>query len=182
MLSYLAKRAIGAFERRWAYDGSYMREIIERSGFDAIRPLDALGKVAKYRRDVPVSVYYAAKITAAIAADCGPCAQLIVSIAEAEGVVTSTLHALVAGDRAALTEDERLGFDLAQTTLAREPGDTVRAAILERFGHRGLVSLAYGLVSAQAFPTFKYAVGYGHACTRIRVDGAELPRGWKLPA
>ncbi|MDQ2858624.1 MAG: hypothetical protein M3R53_08255 [Candidatus Eremiobacteraeota bacterium] len=64
MVEHFARRAIGAFERRWRYDGSYMREILNEAGLGAIAPLAALGKVSKYRRDVPVSVYYSAKVTA----------------------------------------------------------------------------------------------------------------------
>ncbi|MGB8267318.1 MAG: hypothetical protein WCE44_13385 [Candidatus Velthaea sp.] len=182
MVSFFVKRAIDAFERRWGYDGSYMREILVEAGLGAILPLDALGKVSRYRRGVPASVYYAAKVTASLAADCGPCAQLVVSMAEADGVDPALLRTLVASDRDALGPDERLGYDLARATLAHENADEIRSAILARWGRRGVVSLAYALVAAQAFPTFKYAAGYARACTRVRVNGAEFPRGEALPA
>ncbi len=163
MLTFLAKRAIDAFERRWNYDHTYAREILQRAGFRAIQPLDALGRVSKYRRAVPAPMYYAAKITATIAADCGSCAQLAVTMARHEGVAPRVLRALAEGDREALGSDERLGYDLARATLAREPADDVRRAIVERYGYGALVSLAYALVAAQAFPTLKYALGYGSA-------------------
>jgi hypothetical protein len=174
VLKYLARRAVAAFERRWNYDASYVREVLDEGGVAAILPLDALTKVGKYRRDIPASVYYAAKVTASVAADCGACAQLTLSMAEAEGVGVETLRALVAGDRTALGEDERLGYDLARATLAHEPADDVREAVLRRWSRRGLVSLAYALVAAQAYPTFKYALGHGHACTRLRAGGIDL--------
>ncbi len=169
MLTRFAKRLIGAFERRWSYDGSYMREVVDRAGVEAILPLQALAKVSRYRRGVPASVYYAAKITAVLAADCGSCAQLMVTMARTEGVPADALRALVAGNRDALGPDERLGYDLARATLAREVAADLRAAILARWGYRGLVSLAYGLVAAQAFPTFKYALGHAHACARLSI-------------
>jgi len=169
MLTRFAKWMIGAFERRWSYDGSYMHEIVDGAGIGAILPLQGLAKVSRYRRGLPASVYYAAKITAAIAADCGSCAQLTVAMAQADGVPKGVLRALAAGDRDALGADERLGYDLARATLAREPAADVRAAILARFGERGLVSLAYGLVAAQAFPTLKYALGHAHACARLSI-------------
>ncbi len=169
MLTGLAKLAIGAFERRWSYDGSYMHEIVDGAGVGALLPLQALAKVSRYRRGVPASVYYAATVTAAIAADCGSCAQLTVAMAQAAGVPARVLRALAAGDREALEAQERLGYDLARATLARQPADDVRAEILERYGRRGLVSLAYGLAAAEAFPIVKYALGHGQACARVSI-------------
>ncbi len=169
MIRAFAKRAIEAFERRWSYDGSYMREVLDEAGLGAILPMRALQQVAAYRRDVPAGVYYAAKLTASLAADCGPCAQLTIAMAQAEGVSAALLRALVAGDRDALGEDERLGYDLARATLTHASGEDARAAILARWGRRGLVSLAYALVAAQAFPTLKYALGHGASCARLHV-------------
>ena len=53
-------------------------------------------------------------------------------------------------------------------------GDEARAEILRRWGRVGLVSLAYGIVAAQSYPTFKYAIGHGHACVRLRVGGETI--------
>jgi hypothetical protein len=172
VFSSIARRLIGAFERRWDYDGSYMREILDGAGWAALLPLDGLAKVSRYRRGVPAAVYYAAKLSAALAADCGPCLQLTVSQAEAEGVEAGLVRALIAGDRDALGAAERLGFDLARATLERAGAESVRAEILARYGHAGLVSLAYGIVAAQAFPAFKYALGHGAACTLVRLGGS----------
>jgi hypothetical protein len=176
MVSFFARRAIDAFERRWAYDATYMRDVLKGAGVDAFMPLNALGKLSRYRRGVPAAVYYAAKITASLEADCGPCAQLIVSMAEAEGVDSAILRALAASDRGALGPAERLGYDLAAATVARRDATKVREEIVRRWGMRGLVSLAYGLVTAEAFPTFKYAIGHGHMCERLRVDGSFVSR------
>ena len=170
MLSYFAKRAIGAFERRWNYDASYMRDILKGAGVGAILPLNALGKISQYRRNVPAAVYYAAKVTASLAADCGACAQLTVAMAEAEGIEPATLRALAMGDRGALAPDERLGYDLAIATTARQDAGDTRGEIVRRWGTRGLVSLAYAIVAAGAFPAFKYAMGYGHACDAMGIE------------
>jgi hypothetical protein len=43
-----------------------------------------------------------------------------------------------------------------------------------------MVALAFGIATARMFPTIKYAMGYGHACQRIRVDGADLIPGRHL--
>jgi hypothetical protein len=174
MLSWFMRKQIDAFGRRWSYDTSYMRAVLEQAGPGAVMPLNGLGKVGAYRRDVPAGVYYAAKVTASVAADCGPCAQLVVQMAEDAGVSAGVLRALVAGEFDALPPDERLGAELARATLAREPGTETRDAIVARWGYRGLVSIAYGIVAAQAYPTLKYALGAATSCVRLRVAGAEV--------
>ena len=176
MLNWIAKQKVNAFGRRWGYDTGYMREILDEVGAGALLPLDALQKVGKYRRGIPAAVYCAAKLTAARAADCGPCLQLTASMAEAEGIPLSLIRVLISGDRAALPEDVRLGADLADATIARDSGgEAARQQILKRWGRQGLVSLAYAIVVAQAFPTLKYALGHGHACVRVKVGGADVP-------
>jgi hypothetical protein len=51
---------------------------------------------------------------------------------------------------------------------ATEP---LREQVLQRFGQRGLVSLAFALTAARIFPTVKYALGHGSSCQRVRVQG-----------
>ncbi len=114
MFSWFARNRINAFERKWGYDCGFLREILAKAGIGALLPFNALEKVSAYRRDVPAAVYYAAKVTAAVAADCGPCAQLAISMAEAAGVDGATLRAVVAGDRDSLPRDVALGVDLAR--------------------------------------------------------------------
>jgi hypothetical protein len=175
MLKWMLRRWIDGFGRKWNYDTGYMRDVLDEGGAGAVIPLAALGAL-NYQKDVPAPVYAASTLTAAIAADCGPCAQLGVSMAEKAGVPAPTLRAIIRGDRAALSEEERLGYDLARATLERAPAIEVREEILRRWGMRALVSLAYGMVAAQSYPTFKYAIGHGHACTRLSVAGKDVQR------
>jgi hypothetical protein len=37
------------------------------------------------------------------------------------------------------------------------------------------VSLAFGLTAARLYPTLKYALGHGRACTRVTVAGTPAP-------
>lgn len=174
-MNWIAKKRLDAFERRWRYDAGYMKEIVDEAGVGALMPAGALEKVGTYQRDVPVAVYYAAKLTSTRAADCGPCLQLVTSMAESAGVSHSVLRALVMGDRDALSEEIRLGVDLAEATVARDGrGAAARQQILARWGRRALVSLAYAIVAGQAYPTLKYALGHGRACVRVRIGGKDV--------
>jgi hypothetical protein len=176
MLKYYAKTQLDKFEREWGYDVTYMREVLDEAGFGAIVPMMGMSKISNYRHDIPAAPYFAAAIAATRAGDCGPCVQLGVRMAERAGVPPTIIRAALSNDRAAMPEDVRLCYDLAQSTIARNPaeGDAIRAEILRRWGRRALVSLAYGIAAGGFYPAFKYALGHGHACQRVSVDGLEL--------
>jgi hypothetical protein len=61
MLSWLVRNRLAAFERKYDYDITYVREILaaDRRAFFAFARLSGLGA---YRRDVPRGAYWAAKL------------------------------------------------------------------------------------------------------------------------
>lgn len=175
MLTWFVKKALADFQKRWNYDTGYARDIVDKAGVGAVMPMNALQKLAGYRCDVPSDVYAVATLVAGKAADCGPCLQLGVSMADAAGVPAETIRAALRDDRDALPEHTRAAYDLAKATIARDgSGDEARDEIVRRYGYRALMSLAYGMVVANAYPTIKYAIGAGHACVRVKVAGEDL--------
>jgi hypothetical protein len=182
MLKWFIRKQLNDFERKWGYDTGYVREVLDEAGVGAIMPLQALQKLGGYRR-VPMNAYYGAALTAGKDADCGPCLQLGVSMAEAAGVAPEVIRAIVQRDYEKLPQDALLGVELALATISRDgTGDDARAEILRRWGRAGLVSLGYAIVAAQAYPAFKYAIGHGHACVRLRVGNETLPMRTPEPA
>src|SRR5467141_2043982 len=109
MLRWLIKRRIAAFERAYRYDMSAVREILD-ADLGAFRRFAALQGFARYRRDVPPAAWYAAGITTTLAEDCGPCTQLVVDMAERDGVAPDVLRAILAGDEKTMPADSALGF------------------------------------------------------------------------
>ena len=175
MLKALFRRRIEVFGRAWQYDTSYMQEILEAS-LTAARRFAAVTRFAHHREDVPRAAAVAAGLATLVQEDCGPCTQLVVRMAEAEGVDPAVLRAVLVRDLTAMGEEAALGFRFAEATLAHAPeADSLREEIVRRWGTRALVSLAFAIAGARIFPTVKYAVGHGQACTRVRVAAAELP-------
>jgi hypothetical protein len=171
MLKNFVKNRLAAMGRDLDYDTSYMQALLE-ADWTAFLRFSKLQAVSNYVRDVPLSVSYAVKLVGAMHEDCGPCSQLMITMAERAGVDSAMLSAVVKGDDAALDADHRLAVRYARAVLRREPeAITLRDEVVARWGQRGLVSLAFGLVSAKVFPTLKYALGYGRACSRLRVAG-----------
>jgi hypothetical protein len=174
MLKWLIRKRLAAFEREFGYDVSYLRDVLERD-LGAFLAFAKAAGVARYRKDAPLDVYHAVKLTGSIVADCGPCTQLGVGMALRDGLPPVTVAKIVRGNLDEMTGPTRLGAQFARAVLARDPAaDEVRAELVTRYGERAVISMALALVGSQLFPTFKYALGYGHACSRIEVDGASI--------
>jgi hypothetical protein len=175
MIKWLLRRRLAAFERSFGYDVSYVREILEASP-RAVMALGRIQALARYRRDVPKEVYFAAKLMAARAEDCGPCTQLVVTMAERAGVSGDVLRAVLARDERAMSDDVALGFRFTEAVLAHDTAaDALREEIVRRWGQRAVLSLAFAIAASRVYPTIKYALGHGKACTRITVGGTPLP-------
>ncbi|MGB7047950.1 MAG: hypothetical protein WBD57_06490 [Candidatus Cybelea sp.] len=174
MFKWLVKKQLESFGRKWGYDTAYMAQIVDEAGVGAVLPMQGLQKLGSYRK-VPPDVWYGAALTSGKAADCGPCLQLGVKMAEKE-IKPELIRAILERDYAKCSKESLLGIELALSTVARDgTGGEARAEILRRWGRAGLVSLAYAIVAAQSYPTFKYAIGHGHACVRVKIGNETVP-------
>jgi hypothetical protein len=174
MIRWALRKAIGRFERDWNYDASYMRDLVDASPRAAwlFSRVTALGQ---FRRDLPLEPWFAASITAVRAEDCGPCTQLGVTMAERAGVSPAVLRAVLADNPDAMPPDVALVWKFTRATLAHDAAaDEYREAIVKRWGRRALVSLAFAITAARIYPTVKYALGHGKACTRVVVGGTPV--------
>ena len=182
MLRWILRRSVTAFERQWKYDASYLREIIDVSPRAAWRFFSA-ARLGTYRRDVPLEALVAAGITAVRSEDCGPCTQLGIEMAEQQGVRPDVLRAILKEDVAAMPDDVALAWRFTKAVLAHDPAaDDYRAVILERWGRRAVVTLAFAITTARIYPTVKYTMGHGKACTRIVVGGSPVAMTRELTA
>lgn len=175
MLRWFLKRQIAAFERKWNYDASYMRELIDIDPWAmlAFGKLQALGR---YRGGAPVNAYTAAGLVAVMAEDCGPCTQLGIIMAEKEGVDPKVLRAIVTRDFAAMPPESVLATRFAEATLRHAPeADELREEVVRNFGRRALVALSFAILSGRMYPTIKYALGHGRTCTRLEIGGETVP-------
>lgn len=174
MLTWLIKNRLSSFERTYGYDASYARELlaVDTRAFWAFAKTQTMGT---YRRDVPAHVYYAVKLTGVIHEDCGPCTQLGVAMALKDGVTPKVLASIVRGDVSAMSDEVALGVKFARASLAHDAlADAYRDAIVEKWGKRALVSVAFALTMARVYPTLKYALGFGKACSRVLVGGEHI--------
>lgn len=174
MLKSMIARQIDKLERRWGYDASYLRLVLRANPMSALK----FGFVSQMadQRAVPAEAIAAVKIAGTLAEDCGPCVQIAVDMAAAEGVSPEVLRAILAGDEAGMGEGAAIGWRFARASLARDlvAADQGRDEIVRRWGEAGLVALSMSLTAARMYPTLKYALGYGRACSKLTVAGAPV--------
>jgi hypothetical protein len=175
MLGWLIRRRISSFEREFDYDMSYGREMYEASPRAFFRFSKILG-MSNYREDVPVEAWYAAKLVATLTEDCGPCTQLVVKMAEREGVSAEAMRAVLTGMDSSMPPDAALGFRFARSVLRRDiaESDRLRREVVAKWGKKAVVSLALTIAAARVYPSVKYALGHGHACTKVSLAGTEV--------
>ncbi|MFL5295936.1 MAG: hypothetical protein ACJ798_06090 [Phenylobacterium sp.] len=175
MLKAFFTRYLDRFERRWGYDASYMRQVLAVSPWSFLK--FSLGTQAADRRAAPPEAITAAGLAGVLAEDCGPCTQIAVDMATAGGMDPQVLRAILAGDEAAMGETAALGWRFARASLARDMAacDPLRDEIVRRWGEGALVAIGLTLTASRMYPTLKYALGHGKACSQVVVAGVAAP-------
>jgi hypothetical protein len=174
MFKWLMHKATAAFEGQWGYDAGYVHELIDIDP-RAARMFHRATGLGKYRQDVPADAWAATAITAVRSEDCGPCTQLGVAMAERAGVDAKVLRAILTDDPTGMPEHVALAWRFTRATIDHDPSaDRFRHEIIKRWGPRAAVSLAFAILTSRMYPTVKYAMGHGQACTRIFVGGTPI--------
>src|SRR5271155_78053 len=97
MFGWLVQKRLAAFEKAFDYDMEYVRDIYSASP-RAFSKFSKIFGLSEYREDVPLTAWFAAQIAATLAGDCGPCTQLVVSMAERRGGRGGVVRAVVSRD------------------------------------------------------------------------------------
>jgi hypothetical protein len=175
MFKALLSRQIAKVEKQWGYDASYMRVLLAAAPVSFMK-FSLLPSLVD-RKAAPAEALAAAGIVGTLAEDCGPCTQIGVDMAAASGVKPEVLRAILAGDEPAMGEAAALAWRFARASLARdmETADPLRDEIVRRWGDKGLVAVSLSLMTSRMYPTMKYALGYGKACSKVVVAGVAAP-------
>ena len=120
MISWFLRRWIDKFERTWNYDASHMRAVLDADP-RALMAFAKAGGIGTYHKDVPLAAFCAAGIVGTMAEDCGPCTQLLIDMAQREGVDPDILRAIVARDIAAMPFEVALALRFAEASLSHAP-------------------------------------------------------------
>lgn len=173
MIGFLATRLIGAMEKHLNSDMSYLRALHAASprGFDRFLKAAAL---ARHREGVSVTASHTARLAALAFEDCGPCTQIAVDRARADGMADDAIRAVLDANPAGLAEDAALAYRFARSILTRSTAlDEARQAVRERWGDKGVVDLTLATQGSRLYPMIKLGLGFAQSCQKVRV-GAEL--------
>jgi hypothetical protein len=171
MRSWIARRSLRAFAKRFGYDVSYLELMlnVSPSAFFKFAPLM---KASAHRESVPVDASFAAKIVGALAEDCGPCTQLVVDMALEAGTPKDQIEAVLRRDPRAMNDATTLGFRFADAVVRRAAEeDEFRDAVRAQWGQKGVIDLTLALQLGRMFPMVKAGLGYAKECRRITVSG-----------
>ncbi len=170
MIRYLLNKMLVAMRRRYDYDVRYMQEILQ-TDLPAFLKYLGFQMMAAHSAKVPAEPLFAARVRAIIWDDCGPCTQLMVNMALEAKVSPDRVRAMVDMDLAKLPEGTALVARFTELVLAHDPdADELRERIRALWGSKGLIAIAYSISSSRVYPALKYALGYGHACSRVQIN------------
>ena len=174
MRSFIARRMLRSFRKRYGYDTSYLDMLLKVSPA-AFFKLAPLMKASAHREVIPVETKFAAAITGASSEDCGPCTQLTVDMALEAGMAKDQVEAVLRRNVGAMTEATALGFHFADAIVHHAiDDDKYRDAVRARWGEKGVIDLAMTLQLGRMFPMLKLALGYARECRRVTVDGHQV--------
>jgi len=174
MRSWIARRALRAYGKRYGYDVSYLEMMLNESP-SAFFKFAPVAKASAHREVVPVEATFAAKIVGTLAEDCGPCTQLVVDMALEAGMTKDQIEAVLRRNPRAMNDATMLGFRFADAVVRRlAHDDEYRDAVRAQWGQKGVIDLTLALQLSRMFPMVKAALGYAKECRRVVVDGSTV--------
>ena len=162
------------FGSAFRYDVTYLHEIIDTSPGAAVA-LMRLPGFYKYRGPkAGQPVWTGALLASTLEGDCGPCAQLVIDMALANGADASALQACAEG-RPEEAGAMGLGYRFARAAMSGDlAADDLRREIEGEFGRKAAISCAFAAASGRIYPVLKRGIGHGQACRRLDFAGKEV--------
>ena len=169
MLKRALNHVLQRMATRYNYDVSYLQHLLQRDT-TAFLKFNSVMLLSRHHKGIEAAPLFAASLRAAISEDCGPCIQLVSNMAQEAGVSPTILDGILRADTSALPEDVALVLRFTEQVLAHQPeANDSRRAIRQRWGEDALISIGFAISSARVYPTFKYAMGFGQACSRVEI-------------
>ena len=161
-------KQINAFEERYEYDCTYMRELLESSPegyekFCGVMPL------AMHRDLLDPTTYWVAKLAAMKSEDCGECLQLNVRLALEAGIDKVVVAETVQGGSnlpAELQDVYRFSQGVAANRLN---DDALIDRVESRFSKGQLLEFGLCIGMAKFFPITRRAAGYTRSCSSVEI-------------
>ncbi len=178
MLSSLTLSTIDRLETQTGEKADYLRDVVHQSPLAFAKFLLAMPMANHCRtlRDPQGrAAWHLARLIATRHEDCGPCVQIVVDMALAEGVDAGLLHQALGGSFESLPEPLHEVCALAKAVVTSAPDAAFHAdRVAERFGRGALVDLGFAIIGGRLFPTLKRTLGHARSCSTVRIEDTEI--------
>ncbi|PVE23639.1 hypothetical protein DC522_14400 [Microvirga sp. KLBC 81] len=169
MLYRLLRFGLERFEKRWSYDAGYLKDIAVASPPATLRFL--LSNHPKPSRSVlPPEAYHAARLSAVLQEDCGPCAQLMIDMAIADGVKAESIVAIVEKRYVELSPVVAAVCEYVSSVCRGENAEELVEELRKHVPEKGLIALLFAASEARAYPFLKRGLGQAKACGLLRIQ------------
>ncbi|HEY2486045.1 MAG TPA: hypothetical protein VGI36_12910 [Candidatus Binataceae bacterium] len=169
----ITSHLIDAAERKFGEKLDYMRDIASASPA-AFYKFALFLAFARHRKAAPLEACYLASIGALQHEDCGPCLQIAVNRALAEGVSPAIISSALAGG-VTLDAERRLYLDFGRAVSANLPeAEELRLKLAGKLSPAAMVDLAIAIASARLFPTLKRGLGHAKSCSLVQIKVSGL--------
>ena len=169
MLRWILRRRLDAEEKKLGESVEYLRHIVEVSPIAFLR-FASIVPFANCRQVLPKDVWYTAQLATLQHEDCGPCLQITVNLALADGVDGQLIRAVLDGDRDKITHEIADVADFARSIARKDVDvDALRNKLQSRYGDRGMIELSYAIAAGRIPPTVKRVLGYAKSCQEVTV-------------
>lgn len=173
MIRTLARKRLDAAERKLGESHDYMRHILDTS-LRAFLRFAKIFPISDYRHRLPADAYHVARIVAARDEDCGTCVQVEVNLAVNSKVAPDILQAVIDRKPEALPANLRHVYEFVEALVEKTDADNaLREAVRQDYGEEGLVEIALAVGASRFLPSVKRTLGYGTACSLVKVTVPE---------
>lgn len=169
MLRWIINKRLDAEENNLGESMDYLRYINGNSPSTMLR-FAAIGPFANSRKKLPADAWYAAQLVTLQHEDCGPCLQIGVNLARKDGVEASLIENILNGTWAALTPQLRTVCQFTKDAVTdRIASDELRQRIIDQYGEKELIELAFAIAAAAIPPTVKRVLGFSRSCAAVEI-------------
>ncbi|KCZ52698.1 hypothetical protein [Hyphomonas pacifica] len=160
--------------QQFNYDTTYMEEIIDISPTAAEGLMSFVG-IYKYRGPAAgKAAWHGALFASTLEGDCGPCVQLVLDMAIADGADADALKACAEGE-AQSAGTTGLGFRFAMAAITADLAtDDLRRQIEAEFGNKTALSCAFAAAAGRFYPVLKRGTGHGQPCRVLDIAGQRI--------
>lgn len=149
----------------------WLRELAN-SSLPAFFRLALVTPLGNHRKHLSRDAWHVARLVVTLHEDCGTCVQILLNLAQKDGVSAEILKAVLSDNVNALPEEIRDVHRFAWIVASGGDKPDLRERLRERYGDAAFTELALAIATSRLIPTTKRALGHAQSCSLIKLVAA----------